>query len=90
MWVYLDEQDRVCSVNAGNMAGNSGWTEADVALTVDSDLTDEKGAALYRLIGGELVTRSEDERRADWPEDPGPSDQEQMVEAAMILLGEVE
>ena len=90
MWVYLDEQDRVCSVNAGNMAGNSGWTEADVKLTVESQLADERGAALYRLVSGELVARTEEERMADWPEEPGPSEQEQMVEAAMILLGEVE
>lgn len=90
MWVYTDEQDRVLGCCENSMAGNSGWTEADVKLTVESQLADERGAALYRLVIGELVTRTEEERMADWPEEPGPSEQEQMVEAAMILLGEVE
>ena len=90
MWVYTDEQSRVLACGPNNMAGNSGWQEADVPLTVDSTLMDDHGAALYLLRGGELITRTEQERMADWPPDPEPSEDEQIIEAARILFGEVE
>lgn len=37
---------------------------------MDSELWDDHGACLYRLENGAAVLRTEEERRADWPEEP--------------------
>ena len=90
MWVYTDEQDRVIAVCPNDMAGNSGWQQADVQLTTEDPLQDDHGAALYLLRNGTLITRTEQARMADWPPDPEPSEADQLAEAARIMFGEVE
>lgn len=73
-WVYLDERDCIMAVNPNDMTGNTGWQQADdVGLAVDDRLTDDHGAALYKLVNGEAVERSQQEREADWPDDPEPT-----------------
>lgn len=39
---------------------------------MNTPLTDEKGAALYKLANGEIVERTQEEREADWPPEPEP------------------
>ena len=90
-WVYLDDRDCIMAVNPNDMTGNTGWQQADdVGLTVDDQLTDDHGAALYKLVKGKAVERSEEERKADWPDDPPaePTTTERLdeIEAAMIEL----
>ena len=89
MWVYIN-QGCITGLNTNYMGGNDGWQQADVDLNLDSQLFDEKGAALYKLVNGQKVLRTEEERRADWQPDPEPSEEEQLVEAAKILFGEDE
>ena len=73
MWLYLDD-NRIVAVNASDMDGNTGWTEVTpCSLTPESVLTDEKGAALYKLVGDKVKTRTKAEREADWPPEPEPA-----------------
>lgn len=59
---------------------------------MDANLYDDHGACMYKLINGAAVERSEEERMADWPEEPEPeqSETEQLADAARILFGEEE
>lgn len=89
IWVYTD-QDRIMGLNNNNMAGNDGWQQAEIELDINAQLFDEKGAALYKLVNGQKVLRTEEERAADWQPDPEPSEEAQLAEAARILFGEAE
>ena len=73
-WIYTDDRGCIMGINNNDMTGNTGWQQEDkVTLTVDDRLTDEKGAALYKLVKGKAVERTEEERMADWPEEPEPT-----------------
>ena len=89
IWVYTD-QDRITGLNNNDMGGNDGWQQANVDLDINAQLFDEKGAALYKLLNGQKILRTEQERMADWPPDPEPSEADQLAEAARIMFGEVE
>lgn len=71
-WGYVDGNKRLLGLSDNNRSGNSNWQEVETALTVESVLFDEKGAALYKVVSGETRERSESERRQDWPDDPTP------------------
>ena len=90
--VLLDNRNCILSVCRDDLSGCSDWQNADIQLTPEDDITDDHGAALYRLENGALVERPEEERREDWPveEEPEPTYAEQLAEAARILFGEVE
>lgn len=79
-WLYVDSEHRILGLNDNDMTGNSDWQEVETTLTVDSPMTDEKGAALYKLSSGKVKERTEAERRRDWPVDPEPvpSDRERI------------
>lgn len=83
MWLYVDYLSRVLCANPNDMTGNTGWEQAEVPEDFDIDLLyDSHGAALYKLIDGELVTRTEEERQADWPEpEPIPVDPQRQLRA---------
>lgn len=89
-WVYLDNRGCIMAANPNDMTGNTGWQEIEAEINPDSSLTDERGAALYKLAGGEVVERSEEERKADWPDDqptePTTVERLDEIEAAMIEL----
>ena len=89
---YADDEGRVLSICPDDLTGSSGWHRGDIHISPADDLTDDHGAALYRLENGVLVARSEEERCEDWPveEEPEPSEIEQLADAARILFGEVE
>lgn len=64
---------RITSLCNDDMSGNSGWNLSTVqalGLDMDSNLYDDHGACLYRLENGAAALRTEEERRADWPEEP--------------------
>lgn len=71
-WGYVDGNNRLLGLSDGNKSGNSGWEEIGTALTVEDNLFDEKGAALYKIVSGQTQERTEEERRQDWPVDPEP------------------
>lgn len=83
MWLYTDYAGRVLGANSNDMTGNTGWEQDEVPEDFDINmLYDEHGAALYKLVDGELATRSEEERQADWPEpEPVPVDQTRQLRA---------
>lgn len=83
LWLYVDCAGRVLGANPNDMEGNTGWEQAEVPEDFNIDmLYDERGAALYRFVDGELVERTEEERRADWPEpEPAPIDPAKQLRA---------
>ena len=83
MWLYIDYSGRVLGANPNDMIGNTGWEQAEVPDDFDIDMIyDNHGAALYKLMDGELVPRSEEERQADWPEpEPVPIDPTRQLRA---------
>ena len=69
----IDAEARITSLCPNDMSGNSDWylsTVQALGLDMDSELYDDHGACLYRLENGAAVLRTEEERRADWPEEP--------------------
>lgn len=66
---FLSENGCVLSLCPDDLYGCSGWYWGDIGLAIDDPLCDEKGAALYKVVDGVAVERSEEERRADWPEE---------------------
>ncbi len=63
---------RVLALNARDMSGNSGWEQVNTTLTPDDRLTDEHGAALYKVVNGTTQERTQQEREADWQPEPAP------------------
>ena len=61
------------ALNANDMTGNSDWMEINTTLTPEDRLADDQGAALYKIVAGEVVERTEQERQADWPPEPAPT-----------------
>lgn len=70
MWLYLDYRGCVMAYNCGSMDGNTDWVYYGGELS--GEITDDHGAALYRLLDGELIERSEEERMKDWLPEPEP------------------
>lgn len=75
----VDSESRLTSLSPYDMSGNTDWycTTVDaLGLTMDDALWDDHGACLYKVEDGAAVLRSEEERRADWPEpEPEPEHQ---------------
>ena len=65
--VYTDARKCILGVCFDDLSGCSDWQLADIDLTPNSILTDDHGAALYRLEDDEVVERTPEERQADWP-----------------------
>lgn len=63
---------RLLALNENDMTGNSGWEPVATALKPEDRLTDEHGAALYKIVGGSVQERTQEEREADWPPEPTP------------------
>ena len=74
MYAYVDA-GRIFALNENDMSGNTGWEEIETNLTVNDPLTDDHGAALYKVVDGASVERTQEEREADWPtpEPPVPT-----------------
>jgi hypothetical protein len=69
IWILTDDRGCVLALNPNDMTGNSGWIGSTVealGLSVDSDLHDQNGVALYKLIDGAAVPRDLAERQGDW------------------------
>jgi len=77
---FLNENGCILSICPDNLTGSSGWFWGDIGLDVNDPLCDEKGAPLYKVVDGTAVMRSEEERRAEWPEEE-PLDDGEATEA---------
>lgn len=75
MWIEKDYHDRIVGYNeVQNMEGNTGWFYKEGITPEDLEpLCDDHGACRYKLENGEIVLRSEEERKEDWVE-PEPVD----------------
>lgn len=102
IWILTDDRGCVLALNPNDMTGNSGWIGSTVealGLSVDADLHDQNGAALYKLIDGAAVQRDIAERQGDWGDAESPAlpieervdvleeDTATLSDAVNILLG---
>lgn len=99
LWALVDFKDRLIALNPGSMEGCTDWKAVETSLSVDDPITDEHGAALYRLEGETVIYRSEGERATEWPEEARSNqaieervdvleeDTATLAEAVDILLG---
>ena len=100
MWVCTDSNRNVIGLNENSMSGNSGWQQLDnCLLTLEMDIFDQHDCPLYKLDGDVVLRRTQEERQADWPEQPQPvnaaariaeleAQVEQMRETINALLGD--
>lgn len=72
MFAFVDNDGRLFALNDGDMTGNSGWQQVNTTLTPADRLTDDHGAALYKVVNGTVQERTKQEREADWQPDPAP------------------
>ena len=68
----------ILAASAADMAGNTDWhrvelPEQTARMLLTGDIFDDHGAALYKWTGSEVVVRSEEERRQEWPEPETPT-----------------
>ena len=94
--ICVDEQGRITSLCPDDLTGTSGWQLATKKfnLTINDNIFDGHGAALYSLVNGKAVDRPEEERQNEWIEErveepmEVPSEITELAEAARILFGE--
>lgn len=93
MFGYVDNQGRLLGLNEADMGGNSGWQQIATDLSVNDPLTDDHGAALYKVVNGTTQNRSQQEREADWPPEPAPqpslSERITFVEDCLLEMSEI-
>ena len=85
----VDDEGRVLSVCPDDLSGTSGWFRGDIPISPADDLTDDHGAALYKLDNGAIVPRSREEREADWPAEPEPEPEPEPTATVNIRAGEI-
>ena len=90
MSICTDAQGRVAGVCPDNLTGGDGWVWIETNLTPADNLTDEHGTALYKMVGGAVVARTQAEVDADAPksEPTAPTVEERLaaVESATLDL----
>lgn len=67
MSLCTDAQGRVTGVCPDNLTGGTGWSWIETDLTPATELCDEHGTALYKLVGGVVCARTAEEISADIP-----------------------
>jgi len=95
MSICTDAQGRVTGVCPDDLTGGTGWVWIETDLTPATELCDEHGTALYKLVGGVVCARTAEEISADVTAQgsiaPEPTIDERLaaVEAATldIMLG---
>ena len=71
IWIYTDFDGRVLACNQSDMGGNTDWVRYD-GEPPSMPLTDEHGAAKYKLLGGVISESTPEERMGDWEPEPEP------------------
>ena len=97
MSICADVQGRVTGVCPDNLTGGQGWVWIETDLTPATELCDEHGIALYKLVDGVVCARTVEEILADAPAhestvtEPAIEKRLAAVESAMLdlLLGGV-
>lgn len=93
MWALTDFENRLIALNPGNMDGCTDWVEITCNLSISTPITDDRGAALYKIVNGEAVLRTQEEREKGWTQDVDhqASDDERMIaleeQIEMLLSG---
>lgn len=94
VYIMADGAGRVTAINSSAfMSSLEGWTEIDSGYGdrchhaqgnyLPGPLMDERGICRYKLAGGEVVERSQDEMDGDWVEPEPVLTAEEMLAALM-------
>ena len=83
----LDAKNRIIALCPDDLSGCSDWYRGDIGLSTNDELYDTHGAALYKLVNGIAVARSETERSKDWII---PTDEESESEKAAMRMADIE
>lgn len=83
MWLYI-QNGCVLATSSSDMTGNSGWFFFEDAV-VPTELTNSDGVAIYKIVEGLVVARTEEEIAADTPEPEVPEETLSNEEIAEIM-----
>ena len=67
MSICTDARGRVTGICPDDLTGGTGWAWIETDLTPETELCDEHGTALYKLVGGVVCERTVEEISADTP-----------------------
>lgn len=95
VYIRVDDAGRVVGVNSSAFVrGTNGWTAIDAGRGdryhhaqgnyLPGPLVDERGICRYKLDGGAVVERTQEEMDADWVEPEPAADPMALFEAAYL------
>ncbi len=91
--ISVDEQGRINGICPDDLSGGSGWLRAETDLTPRTELFDKRGRALYKVSGGSVIARTNEEIAADAPEtetaDVSDAERLDQIEAGLIELAAI-
>lgn len=90
MSVCVDAQNHVTGVCPDNLTGGAGWVWVNTELTPMDNLEDANGVALYKLVDGAVVKRTQEELSADHPAivvEPEPTLETRVEEIEALVKG---
>lgn len=83
----IDSEGRITSLCPDDLSGCSDWAYGDIGLKMSDELYDMYNAALYKLVDGKAVERTEQERSKDWII---PVNEESETEKAVARMADIE
>lgn len=90
MSVCVDKQGCVTGVCPDNLTGGDGWHWMETKLMPSDNLEDANGIALYKLVDGVVVKRTQEELSADLPAivvEPEPTLETRVEEIEALVKG---
>ena len=91
--ICADAQGRVTGICPDNLTGGQGWAWIETDLTPTSNVTDERGIALYKLADEKICERTQLEIDADAPtparREPTIDDRVSAVEQTTVEIVEI-
>lgn len=80
MSICTDVQGRVTGICPDDLTGGLGWVWIETGLTPATNLADERGIALYKMLDGAVMARTVEEIEADAPTPmaPAPTPEERL------------
>lgn len=91
VYVKADEQGRIIAINSSEFLQDvTGWVQVDEGVGdryhhaqgnyLPNPIVDDRGVYRYKLAGGQVVERTQEEMDADWVEpEPVPTDKERIA-----------
>lgn len=65
--ISVDSAGRIDGICPDDLSGAPGWARIETDLTPRSELFDARGLSLYKIVGGAILARTQEEIDADAP-----------------------